>query len=180
MNARDCPPQNVRGLGEFVQRDGVHTGSRSVLAPGDPIGHHEFVPVSGRSSAREQASNLGSWVVQYIGPPADSQHFVEAAREEGLEAQYSPLMSARRGEEIFEVGEVTVAGPDLWDRTARAMNRVLQRFPVGHLGFAAAPRSPARNSSQHEVDLHGFMRVLPYSTRLVLTVNDHSGETDTP
>ena len=119
-------------------------------------------------------------MVQYIGPPADSQHFVEAAREEGLEAKYSPLMSARRGEEIFEVGEVTVVGPDLWDRTARAMNRVLQRFSVGHLGLAAGPRSPAKNSSQHEVDLHGFMRVWPHSARLVLTVNDHSGETDPP
>jgi hypothetical protein len=134
------------------------------------------VAVSGRSSAREEASNLRSWVVQYIGPPADSQHFVEAAREEGLEAEYSPLMSARRGEEIFEVGEVTVTGPDLWDRTVRAMNRVLQRFPVGHLGFAAG-RS-AKDSCQHEVDLWGFMRVLPYSARIVLTVNDHSGDTE--
>jgi hypothetical protein len=60
------------------------------------------------------------------------------------------------------------------------MNRVLQRFTVGHLGFAAGPRSPPKNSSQHEVDLHEFMRVLPYSARLVLTVNDHSGETDPP
>jgi hypothetical protein len=117
-------------------------------------------------------------VAQYVGPPADSQHFVDAAREEGLEAEYSPLMSARRGDEIFEVGEVTVAGPDLSDRTARTMNRVLQRFPVGHLGFAAGPRSPAKNSSQHEADLHGFMRVFSYSAQLLLTVNDHSGEKD--
>ena len=134
------------------------------------------MPVSRRPSPREEASNLGSWVVQYIGPPADAQHFVVAAREEGLGAEYSPLMSARRGEEIFEVGEVTVTGPDLWDRTARAMNRVLQQFPVGHLGFAAG-RS-AKDSCQHEVDLHGFMRVLPYSARIVLTVNDHVGDAD--
>jgi hypothetical protein len=88
-------------------------------------------------------------------------------------AEYSPLMSARRGEEIFEVGEVTVMGPDLWDRTARAI-RVLQRFPPGHLGFAA-DRS-GKNPDQHEVDLHGFMRVLPHSARIVLVANVYSGD----
>jgi hypothetical protein len=141
-----------------------------VLALSRAIGEHVVVSVSGGPSPRQEASSLGRWVVQYIGPPSDSQHFVDAAREEGLTAEYLPLMSARRGEEIFEVGEVTVTGPDLWDRTARAMNRVLQRFPVGHLGFAAG-RS-AKDTSQHEVDLHGFMRVLPYSARIVLEVND--------
>jgi hypothetical protein len=83
-------------------------------------------------------------------------------------------MSARRGEEIFEVGEVTVTGPDLWNRTAKAMNRVLQQFPVGHTGFRAESRS-----RQHEADLHAFMKVFPYSTRIVLRMADHSGPAGT-
>jgi hypothetical protein len=130
----------------------------------------------GRRSSRGDEANLRSGVVQYIGPPADSQHLVEAAREEGLEAEYSPLISARRGDEIFEVGEVRITGPDLRARAAKAMNRVLQQFPVGHISFRGF--NPAGNSYQHEVDLHAFMRVLPVSARIVLrSGSDQSRDT---
>ncbi len=99
------------------------------------------VPASDRRRQPEHGSSLDSRVVEYIGPSEDSHLFIETAREEGLDVTYSPLMSARRGEEIFEVGEVTVTGRELRTRTARAMNRVLNGFPWGT--SALRPTIPA-------------------------------------
>jgi hypothetical protein len=103
---------------------------------------------------------------------------VDAAREEGLAAEYSPLMLARRGNDVFELGEVTLTGPDLRERTAHAMNRVLQQFPVGHMGFSAeGPGHPAKDSREHEADLHAYLAVWPYSGHLLLNASDDSDDT---
>lgn len=139
--------------------------------------HHACVAPTRRPSPHGETSNRRSWIIQYIGPPAESQQFVDAARDEGLAVEYSPLMSARRGNEVFELGEVTLTGPDLRERTAHAMNRVLQQFPIGHMGFSAEDPDHPKDSRQHEVDLRAYLAEWPHSARLILNVSDGSDDT---
>src|SRR5438105_4016255 len=74
-----------------------------------------------KARRRERVSSRGRLLLQYIGPPTDAECFVDALHDESLTAEYAPLLSTLRRERIFEVGLLEATGPDLYDRSLKAI-----------------------------------------------------------